>query len=401
MGTLARTLASQSSVSDVSRLHSGIGDSVFVGERLSIARNLRGQTATALAVASGVSPEWISKVERGRTVPSLDLVESVARTLRFPADFFFREVAVLPPSDDFHFRASSKLAQKDKSAARGLSLLAWELSDWMDETYRLPAPGVPELQDFADADVNTEPDVAAEAARNYWGLGSAPISNMMALMEAKGARVFSVNGTYKAIDAFSFRHRENAIIFLNPTKSAERLRFDLAHELGHLILHGGSLRGNDRKAREREANDFASAFLMPRSGVIGSVRGNVTMDDLLLIRRKWKVSAMALTVRLNQLDLISDWMYRLLCQDLAKKGFRRREPGSTLVREGSTLWPQILADLRGRGEGITTLASLVGVRASDIRSLLAGFVPLAIPGQGERTVRAPIDLRVIEGAAGR
>lgn len=98
----------------------------------------------------------------------------------------------------------------------------------------------------------------------------------------------------EAIDAFSFRHNESAIIFLNPSKSAERLRFDLAHELGHLLLHGGSLSESDSKLRERQANDFASAFLMPRAGILGSLRGNVSLDDLPRLRDSRKVSAVAI-----------------------------------------------------------------------------------------------------------
>lgn len=64
------------------------------------------------------------------------------------------------------------------------------------------------------------------------------------------------------------------MIFLNVHKSAERLRFDLAHELGHLVMHGGSLHVEPGKEKEQAANDFASAFLMPRADVLGSIRGN-------------------------------------------------------------------------------------------------------------------------------
>jgi Zn-dependent peptidase ImmA (M78 family)/transcriptional regulator with XRE-family HTH domain len=360
-----------------------------------MARSLRGLTATALAKAAEVTPEWLSKVERDRTTPSSELIARLASELNLPVEFFFREPADLPSAESFHFRASSKLAQKDETAARTVASLASELSEWMDSTYRLPTPGIPEIQELADVDFEAGPDVAAEALRNYWGLGTAPISNMVGLLESKGARVFSVSGSLQAIDAFSFRHHGNAIVFLNPSKSAERLRFDLAHELGHLLLHGGSLYENESKARERQANDFASAFLMPRAGLLGSIRGNVAVDSLLPLRDYWRVSAMAVAVRLHQLGVTSDWSYRRMCQELAQRGFRRSEPGSTLTPESSSLWSQILTDLREQDLGFTFLAGLIKVRALDVRSLLVGLVPMALAGGSSKSARGSADLRLV------
>ena len=367
----------------------------FVSSRLQMARSLRGFTAAALAREAGTTPEWLSKVERNRTTPSDELIGRLAKVLDLPTDFFYRDTAFLPSNDAFHFRASSKLARKDELAARSLASLATELSAWMNRSYELPRAGIPEIQELAGADVDAGPEVAAGALRTFWGLGTTPISNMVALLEAKGARIFSVSGDYQAIDAFSFRHEGSAMIFLNPSKSAERLRFDLAHELGHLLLHGGSLYEEDSKLRERQANDFASAFLMPRGGIIGSLRGNVSLEDIPRLRSSWKVSSMALTVRLHQLGIMSDWTYRQMCQELAKRGFRRGEPGSSLVPESSSLWAQILADLRADGLGFPFLAQLLGVRTSDVRALLVGLVPIALSGGATRSVRSESPLRVV------
>ncbi len=367
---------------------------VFVSSRLSMARSLRGLTAAALAKSAGVSPEWLSKVESGVT-PGDDLVARIASNLDLPVEFFYRDLNPLPASEEFHFRASSKLALKDENGARSLASLASELSEWMDYTYELPIPGIPDIQELVGADLHADVEMAAEALRSYWGLGVAPISNMVGLLESKGARVFSVSGGYKEIDAFSFRHASSAIVFLNPAKSAERLRFDLAHELGHLLLHGGSLSQKDTRAVEREANDFASAFLMPRAGLLGSLRGSVSLNDLPKLRDVWKASSMAIVFRLHQLRVLSDWTYRMMCQDLSKRGFRRGEPGSMLSAEASSLWTQILADLRDQGQSFPHLAKLIGVRPSDVRSLLVGLVPLSIDGGASTPKRSTGDLRLL------
>lgn len=358
-----------------------MGD-VFVAVRVTMARAMRGMTGTALARSAHVTPEWISKVERSRTTPGAELVERLAKALDLPLGFFYREPVNLPPSEAFYFRASSKLARKDEAAAQSIATIATELSEWMDTAYRLPTPGVPEIQDLSGSDIAVGPEVTAESLRSYWGLGAAAITNMVALLESRGVRIFSVSSRYQAIDAFSFRHGNCAIVFLNPSKSAERLRFDLAHELGHLLMHGGSLHGDDSKTRERQANDFASAFLMPRRGVLGNLRRNASVDTALSLRDTWKVSAMAATMRLHQLGIISDWTYRTMCQELSKRGFRRGEPGSTLQPESSSLWAQILADLREQNLGFPYLSGLVDVRPSDIRSLLVGLVPVTVDGDG-------------------
>jgi Zn-dependent peptidase ImmA (M78 family) len=364
-----------------------------------MARAIRQMTATDLAAAANISAPWISQIENVKKVPGPDLVRDLARILNFPVEFFYRPVESQPPLDAFHFRATSKLAKKDEETARSLSTLAIELSDWIERTYHSPAPMIPELQDLIDSDDDLAPEQAAEALRGFWGLGVAPIKNLLQLLESKGAKVYSAGGPLQAIDAFSFRHRETPVIFLNVHKSAERLRFDLAHELGHLVMHGGSLNVEPGKEKEQAANDFASAFLMPRSDVIGAIRGNnLMLEDLLTLKRRWRVSAMALNLRAHRVGVISDWTYSTLAKQLSMAGFRRGEPGSDLHAESSSLLTQVMSDLRAQGQGFTDLARLLDVRARDIQDLMLGIVTFAIQGDG--VVRSPSagDLRDVSPA---
>lgn len=369
--------------------------SIFVPARLEMARSMRQVTATTLATDVGVSATWISQVENLRRVPSAELVKEISRALDFPASFFYRSITALPPPDAFHFRASSRLAKRDENTARSLSVLAVELSDWIERSYQAPAPDVPELQDLLGADETLPPEQAAEALRGAWGLGVAPIKNLLQLLESKGAKVYSAGGPLQGVDAFSFRHGATPVIFLNVHKSAERLRFDLAHELGHLLLHGGSLHVERGKEKEREANDFASAFLMPRSDVLGSIRGTLMLEDILLLKRRWRVSAMALNLRAHRLGAISEWTYGTLARQLSTAGFRRGEPGSDLVAEGSSLLTQVMADLRAQGKGFVDLGRQFDVRAKDVRDLMLGIVIFALEGESRSETRDRASLRVV------
>lgn len=365
----------------------------FIPARLEMARAIRQMTATDLAAAAGTTPPWVSQAENLKKTPSPELIREFARVLNFPLDFFYRPVASLPPSDAFHFRASSRLAKKDEATARSLSTLAIELSDWIEATYRAPAPAVPEIQDLIDSDDDLAPEQAAEALRGAWGLGVAPIKNLLQLLESKGAKVYSAGGPLQAIDAFSFRHGSTPVIFMNIHKSAERLRFDLAHELGHLVMHGGSLHVEPGKEKEQAANDFASSFLMPRADVLGAIRGNLMLEDIMVLKRRWRVSAMALNLRAHRLGVISEWTYGSLAKQLSMAGFRRGEPGSDLRAESSSLLTQVMSDMRGRGEGFADIAKALSVRAQDIQDLMLGIVTFAIQGDGLGRSRSTAELR--------
>lgn len=365
----------------------------FVPARLTMARAIRQMTATALAAGAGTTPPWVSLSERSRETPSSEMIREFARVLNFPVDFFYRPLEQLPPSDAFHFRATSRLAKKDEDTARALSALAMELSNWIEATYRAPAPAVPELQDLIGSDDEVAPEQAAEALRGAWGLGIAPIKNLLQLLESRGAKIYSAGGPLQAIDAFSFRHGATPVIFLNVHKSAERLRFDLAHELGHLVMHGGSLHVAPGKEKEQAANDFASSFLMPRSDVLGSIRGNLMLEDVLVLKRRWRVSAMALNLRAHRLEVISEWTYGTLAKQLSIAGFRRGEPGSDLRVESSSLLTQVMSDMRAHGEGFADIARALNVRAQDIQDLMLGIVTFAIQGDGVAKSRSSADLR--------
>lgn len=366
----------------------------FIPARLEMARAIRQMTGVELAAAAGIGAPWISQIENIKKTPGPELVREFARVLNFPIEFFYRPVKSQPSPDAFHFRASSKLAKKDEATARSLSTLAIELSDWIEETYHSPSPDVPEQQDLIGSDDALAPEQAAEAVRGAWGLGVAPIKNMLQLLESRGAKIFSAGGPLQAIDAFSFRHGATPVIFLNVHKSAERLRFDLAHELGHLVMHGGSLNVEPGKEKEQAANDFASSFLMPRSDVIGAIHGNnLMLEDVLMLKRRWRVSAMALNLRVHRLGVISDWTYSTLAKQLSMAGFRRGEPGSDLRAESSSLLTQVMSDMRSRGQGFSELARLLDVRAQDVQDLMLGIVTFAIQGDGVVRSRSTADLR--------
>jgi Zn-dependent peptidase ImmA (M78 family) len=176
--------------------------------------------------------------------------------------------------------------------------------------------------------------------RANWGLGQQPISNMIKSLESKGVRVFSLCEDTKNVDAFSCWRNEQPFAFLNTMKSAERSRFDAAHELGHLVMHK---HGAPQEA-ECEADRFASAFLMPADDVVSRIRYVSDLSSLIQSKKRWGVSVAALNYRLHKLGVVSDWQNRSLNIEMSSRGYRREEPEG-LDPETSALWPQVFATL--------------------------------------------------------
>jgi Zn-dependent peptidase ImmA (M78 family) len=89
------------------------------------------------------------------------------------------------------------------------------------------------------------------------------------------------------------------------------------------LHHHGTPQGRDA---EREADAFASAFLMPSASVIAHAVRNPSLLSLIKLKAIWMVSVAALNRRLVGVGMTSDWQYRTLCIEIAKRGFRTREP---------------------------------------------------------------------------
>lgn len=362
---------------------------MFTPERLVLARKRRRMTLAALARTAGVSAQSITAFENHRKVPSEPTLSSLAAALGFPVAFFHADPAPDLVPGAVSFRAPSKMSAAERDSALSAGAIATTFNTWMEERFDLPRPNVPTYTYPSYA-----PEQAAEMVRAHWGLGEAPAPNMVHLLEANGVRVFSIPPDCLDIDAFSTTRHGTPYIFLNTRKTAERGRFDAAHELGHLVLHNGHrpLHGRDPEA---EANAFASAFLMPRAGILAQQLANASVERILSAKRRWNVSAMALAYRLHRLNLLSEWRFNQTNKQLAALGFRTDEPGSKVSRESSQLLSKVFDALRDEGMTAADIAAEVGIYPEDLNQYVFGLVPTRVEGGGQLTAPARPSLRLI------
>lgn len=348
----------------------------FNYSRVDLARRRRGMTKTALAGAVGISPRNLSSYEKEQQEPNLLTVLRFASALGFPKEFFYGPDLDEPTPEGASFRALSKLTARQRDQALGSGALALVLSDWIDERFALPAPDLPQWQGI-------DPEPAADALRQRWGLGERRIPNMVHLLEQHGVRVFSLAEESVVVDAFSFWRGTTPYVFLNTRKTAEHSRMDAAHELGHLILHGHG--GPVGREAEHEAQSFGSAFLMPAGSVRAEAPAGARMSQLIRGKSRWNVSVANLAYRMHKLDLLSDWQYRSIFIELNRRG-RENEPvvpGKKPSRqETSQILEKVFRALRDEMMTKASVAQQLHIPLKDLSASVFGLVLTPLDGSG-------------------
>jgi Zn-dependent peptidase ImmA (M78 family)/DNA-binding XRE family transcriptional regulator len=329
-----------------------------------IARKRHGLTLTRLADLTGLSTRSLSLYENGHKEPSDETLRQLAKVLDVDPDFLAGPDLDEIPVDAVSFRALSKMTARQRDRALSAGRVALLINDWIEARFELPAPDIPSLTGY-------DPESAAQVVRARWGLGERPVANLLHLLESRGVRIYSLTAENNQLDAYSLYWHGQPFIFLNTAKSGERGRFDAAHELGHLVLHGEHLVPN-RPVAETEANRFAAAFLMPRASVLARGLRDATPDRVLAAKRIWKVAAIALAHRLYELDLLTDWGYRAVCVQLSQWGYRRTEPRG-IDRESSQLLAKVLRSVRDQGETFATMAGAIGISTAELHSHVFGL----------------------------
>lgn len=362
---------------------------MFTPSRLALARKRRGLTLVELGNRVGVTSQSLSNYERGRQQPSPSTLQMLADVLDFPPSFFAAPEVDEIDAKSVNFRARSKLAAFTRDAALAESRLAVELSSWIDERFKLPKVDLP------TPGRKMRPDLAVEYLRQAWRLGEdTSIRNTIHMVEAHGVRVFSLAPEYPEVDAFSFWRDGRPFIFLNTLKSAPRSRFDVAHELGHLVMHYDDDAGSRTRAAEKEADEFASNLLMPRRGLAAKVPDSPTTDQIIRLKKNWNVSALALTYRLHSLGRISDWQYRQSVIELGRLGYRTGEPDGG-VRETSALLQKVFSFLWEKGVTSHHVAGELNTTLSELNSWVFGLITPARPEEGHaQSAKRPL-LRVV------
>lgn len=225
-----------------------------------------------------------------------------------------------------HFRSLKTTAASFKVQARAHGTIFDKFAQCLDEILDLPEVTFPKIEQIRGAN---DIECAAEQCRKKWGLGiKSPITNMVRVLENAGALITYFTDISEKVDAFSMQ-RKRPLIIQNPSKESPcRMRFNLAHECGHIVMHDGIETGDNKT--EAEANRFASAFLLPRAAFLnefGFLASTIRIPwkEIYRLKIRWKVSNAAIIRRAYDLNLIDAIKYRNANIYLRKSGQTKEE----------------------------------------------------------------------------
>lgn len=319
----------------------------------------------ALADCANVDQTYLSKLENGLREPTEDIVSRIAEALGFPLSFFYQSDMIYGFPASVHAMHRKKKSVPKKALGRIHAELNIKLrhirrlveSVQFSEQFPLPQYDVDEYH----GDIES----IAQSVRQAWLIPHGPIRNLTECVERAGIIVLSHSFAGTAIDGISFAiPGMPPCIFLNPTQPPDRMRFTLAHELGHIILHKVPCAEMDN-----QADTFAGAFLMPKEDILPSLRGRITLIRLTRLKLVWRVAMQAILYRAGELKLLSSYQSRDLWQQMAP--FKLREPPELdFEREQPTVWPKLLRiHLQELGYTVAELAESLCIWEQEFRTM--------------------------------
>jgi Zn-dependent peptidase ImmA (M78 family)/transcriptional regulator with XRE-family HTH domain len=331
----------------------------FDGARLTLARQLAGLRKSDLAQLLDMSPTAVAAWESGAKRPTAVNVARLALSLGVDPGFFaMRPDDVAALSATPHFRSLRSTTQLARDQAFAYGQLAVDIATSLEKHVECPDPDVPSFPVPIDTDDLAAdgprigaPERAARHVRDRWRMHKGPAPHLVRLLENHGVLVVFSPPQAASVDAYSFDSRLRPVVVLNPVKhDYYRQRFDVAHELGHLVMHTDAEPGG--RTVEDQANRFAAEFLMPAAEVGDELPKTVNAaawQSLARCKERWGTSIQALLYRARRLGAFSEVSYRNAMATLTSRGWRRSEPGLVTVLEQPSLLPRALELLAAEG----------------------------------------------------
>jgi Zn-dependent peptidase ImmA (M78 family)/DNA-binding XRE family transcriptional regulator len=299
------------------------------GDRLKLARKKAGYSLRGLADALGgeVTAQAIGKYERGEMMPSSGVLARLTKVLGVSLEYLLSEQVEELEAVEFRKLSGTSAGDRARVEAEVIDHLQRYLA--IEEILELDSSAwtAPKFGNrFIGKDI--EGEVLAEDLRREWKLGIDPIPNMTSLLEDRGIKVLVVplpDGV-SGLTCLVRRPRHKTrvpVIVVNKHVTLERRRLTLAHELGHRLIDESS-----PVDREKAANVFAGALLAPREHLVrevGKHRNAFGYQELIQLKRMYRVSAAALLVRLNRVGVIDESTLSYAFQTFAR-GWRTAEP---------------------------------------------------------------------------
>lgn len=349
-------------------------------QRLENAMNARGMTQITLASILGVSKSTVSKWLKGDHNPrnSNERLEDISKVLNVPIDWLISEDLGKRSVSFFRSNSSSTKIGRGVAEARleWAAEMLFSFSEWVD----YPSINLPKAYSYDEWMKLSDKDIIdlAKTCRKLWGLEDKPISDLMITCEMAGICVIQEELGYPKMDGLSFWYKNRPFVYLNNDKdSACRGRFNLAHEVFHLIAHKHVPESDYNKLSvykliESQANLFASELIYPSDCFVKDLI-YPSVDSLLILKRKWKLSLAALVFKAEYLNLMDENRANNIWRTLGRKNWRTVEPyDEEIPLENPILFKQVIDGLIEQGNfNKYEIVNITKLNRKDIEELLS------------------------------
>ncbi|GAA4684077.1 XRE family transcriptional regulator [Nocardioides nanhaiensis] len=346
---------------------------LFDGARLTLARQLAGLRKSDLAGVVEVSATAVAAWESGKSNPSPGNVANLSLGLGIDPGFFVaRPAGQTSGTTTPHFRSLRSTSQIMRDQAHSYGQIAVEVAAALEVHVELPEVDIPRHPVGLDDPLEAA-DEAARALRHAWKMDTGPAPHLVRLAENHGILVVFSPPSSASLDAFSFDSTVRPVVILNPIKrDFYRQRFDVAHELGHLVMHADSDPGS--KVVEDQAHRFAAEFLLPNDEItplLPTALNKSTWARLGQLKEEWKVSMASLLYRAKVLETLPATSYRNAMITMTQRGWRRAEPGLVTSIEQPSLFPATLDVLADAGVAVEEIRNQCRVPTSLFETITA------------------------------
>lgn len=324
------------------------------GDVILVLRRAAEITQEELAQELGITQTALSRYEHGLRVPDGDTSEKLAEALGVTPEFLRHEFRLEGAiAADAHMRRQKTAKPSDwKRVEAKLNLLRMHSSYLLERISMTPKNHVVQL----DPEERT-PEEAAAVIRASWRMPIGPVRDLIRWVESAGVIVIEEDFGTSRIDGMSQWAGDHAVIVINAGMATDRKRWTVAHELGHLVLHGQYM---DEEA-EAQANNFAAAFLMPEHVILPEL-AKLTLGKLSDLKREWCVSMQAIFERAFQLGSVNATERQKFYRQMSSRGWKKKEPLSDVL---PTEVPELAASIGRRlaesGLEDFEVRSLIGV----------------------------------------
>jgi Zn-dependent peptidase ImmA (M78 family)/DNA-binding XRE family transcriptional regulator len=363
------------------------------GDRIRQVRELHQMTQKELADLVDLKQNTLADIEARAYQPSEQVIQKIALQTGFPPEYFRQPSTVHFPLGSLLFRARSTMTAGERNQAHRYGEVLFEVAQFLAARVRGLEPRLPRLEE--------PPSVVADMTRAALGYSpTAPIDRLIRLLELQGVIVLVVPVKLEKRDAYAVWAGMDArrpVIVITGDPLGDRLRWSLAHELGHLVLYArGSIAD-----MERDANAFAAQFLLPEEAMRQELVEPVTLTSLAKLKPRWGVSIQALVMRAHDLNIITDRQYRYLFEQISKRGWRVREPEHLDIPiERPRALRQMAEILYGDPVDYHRLAADVHMSPSFLRRVIEAIAPKATRTASPRDVLTPANLMQFPDTAG-